>query len=118
MTLKRTAKSLRSELIQKLIDVKGLSRSGARAVLNDIPQTPSALQLAIDDLDNQGLFLTGHVHQVGKFQHEQMEKVPYNFQIERGRLDALRAIAADDGASVSHHIRQAVADYLKKHVRR
>lgn len=41
------------------------------------------------------------------------EKVAYSFQIERGRLDALRLLAVEDGVSASHLIRQAVNELLR-----
>lgn len=119
MSLKPTAKSLRAELMSKLINVKGLSKSGAQSVVSQLSHNTASLQAAIDDLNMQGLFASAStVDQAEKFNQEQREKVAYNFQIERGRLNALRAIADGDGASVSHHIRQAVADYLKKHAKR
>lgn len=118
MTVKPTAKALRSDLMYKLINVKGFSRKAAQSVVTGLPQDAVSLQLALDDLNAQDLLNAGNVVQVDRFHDEQRQKVAYNFQIERGRLEALRAIANDDGASVSHHIRQAVADYLKKHAKR
>ncbi len=118
MTVKPTAKALRSDIVHKLINVKGLSRRAAQTVVAGLPQDAASLQLALDDLNDQDLLNAASVVQVDRFHDEQRKKVAYNFQIERGRLEALRAIANDDGASVSHHIRQAVSDYLKKHTKR
>ncbi len=53
-----------------------------------------------------------NVNQENTKQNER-QKIGYSFQIERGQLDALRDVADYDGASVSHHIRLAIIDYLK-----
>lgn len=117
MSTQKTAKALRSELLDLLINERRMSRGAARSFVDDIGSSKAHLQAAILDNTPQG-FVSAPVDQVARFDQEQRQKQPYTFQIERGRLDALRAIADDDGASVSHHIRQAVAEYLKKHTKR
>lgn len=46
---------------------------------------------------------------------EKPQKVPYTFLLLSHQLQLLKVLAARDGASVSHHIRAALVDYLKKH---
>lgn len=41
------------------------------------------------------------------------KKVPYTLLMPPEQLDALKVLAEEDGASVSHHIRQAVRLYLR-----
>lgn len=114
-----TFTQLRKQLTDRLINVKNLSRSGARRVVQEMGQSRLVLEAALADLDGQGLFgpAVQSSDEQEKFRREQRQKVPYNFQIERGRLDALRAMSDSDGLSVSHHIRQAVAAYLKAQVK-
>lgn len=44
---------------------------------------------------------------------EKPKKTPYTLLMLPEQLDALKVIAARDGSSVSHHIRQAIRAYLK-----
>ena len=118
MSAQVTAKALRSELFELLVTGRGMSRGAARSFVSDIGSNKALLQAAILDNSRQGFVASEPVDQAAKFDQDQREKMPYTFQIERGRLNALRAVADGDGASVSHHIRQAVADYLKKHAKR
>lgn len=118
MSTQKTAKALRSELLDLLINGRGMSRGAARSFVDDIGSSKALLQAAILDNSRQGFVDSAPVDQAIKFYQEQREKMPYTFQIERGRLDALRAVVHDDGSSVSHHIRQAINDYLKKMARR
>lgn len=46
---------------------------------------------------------------------QKAKKVPYTLLLLSPQLEALRELSDRDGASVSHHIRMAVADYLRKH---
>ena len=118
MSAQVTAKALRSELLELLVNARGMSRGAARSFISDIGSNKALLQAAILDNSGQGFVASAPVDQAAKFDQDQREKVPYTFQVELGRLNALRAIADSDGASVSHHIRQAINDYLKKMARR
>lgn len=118
MSAQVTAKALRSELLELLVNARGMSRGAARSYVNDIGSSKALLQAAIHDNKPLGFVAAAPDDQAKKFNQEQREKLPYTFQVERGRLDALRAVAHDDGSSVSHHIRQAINDYLKKMARR
>lgn len=118
MSAQVTAKALRSELLELLVNGRGMSRGAARSFVDNIGSNKAFLQAAILDNTPQGFVAAPPVDQAEKFNQEQREKVPYTFQVELGRLNALRAIADSDGASVSHHIRQAIIDYLKKMARR
>lgn len=44
---------------------------------------------------------------------ERPKKTPYTLLMLPEHLEALKVIAARDGSSVSHHIRQAIRGYLK-----
>jgi hypothetical protein len=118
MVAQKTAKALRAELLELLVNGRGMSSGAARSFISGIGSNKAHLLAAILDNTRQGFVASAPVDQAVKFDQEQRKKTPYTFQIELGRLNALRAIADADGASVSHHIRQAVADYLKKHAKR
>lgn len=109
-----TVKQLRAELMDKLVNVRGFSRAAARKTVAELQNRENML-MVLADVNGQGLFpVKKEVDQSAVSATADLrKKVAYNFQIEQGRLDALRAIADGDGVSVSHLIRLAVRDYLR-----
>lgn len=46
-----------------------------------------------------------------------MERIRHNFFIDKNELNALKRICDREGETVSFHIRQAIREYTKKHLK-
>lgn len=93
--------------------LNGLEPAGLRAVLHD-------LRLWAVEKDGQQrlpLVPPAAVASPAATPAGRAKKVPYSVLLTPSQLDELRALADRDGSSVSHHIRAAIRDYLKRGVR-
>ena len=118
--MKRPTSSECRELLDLLVDLDGLSRTAAKHVLRTA--TNDSLFDMLNALRRKKLEVNGQ--QRIRFEsskpvaasepRQRSKKTPYTLLLPPEQLAALRALSEDDGASVSHHIRQAIRLYLRK----
>lgn len=112
----------RRELVELLRKHEGLSKQAAlRAVSESAPDSLEAalVKLRMVDLESSGQLVlpvpapSVAAAEAGSLQ-SRPKKVPYTLLLPPAMLEALKALSDDDGAPVSHHIRQAIKGYLKR----
>lgn len=119
----------RRELLDLLVEFEGQSRAGAKRLLAESREVD--LLLALDKLRRAKLERNGQ--QTLPISHpasattpktppkqpaqpsqgdSKAKKVPYTLLLPPSQLDALKALAEASDLAVSHHIRQAIKQYL------
>ena len=112
----------RRELVELLRKHEGLSKQAAlRAVSESAADSLEAAlaKLRMVDLESSGqLVLPVPAPSVAAAEagspQPRPKKGPYTLLLPPAMLEALKAPSDEDGAPVSHHIRQAIKGYLKR----
>lgn len=120
--MKRPSPKECRELMALLVEFDGCSKASAKANVSSLTNDSLSLMLNVYrrkklERDGQMGFSYPDPPELPETPPEapqRAKKTPYTLLLPPEQLAALRALSEDDGASVSHHIRQAIRLYLRK----
>ena len=110
----------RRELLGYIQRFDGLSKAAALSELKNCTEASLVknlegyrLRIAKEKFAQQMAIKTPVTPLEAPLKAERPKKVPYTLLMLPEQLEGLKALSDQDGASVSHHIRQAVRQYLR-----